>query len=168
MKWTAAEVIELLNLEPLPEEGGFFRETYRSKKTIPGNSTSDTPEDRACSTQIFYLVTPDEFSGLHRVKTADEFFHFYLGDPVEMVQITDDGILNSTILGSDIGSQFIQVNVPQGVWQGTRLVDGGDWALLGCTVSPGFEYNDFEILTRKNFLELFPQHSQSIIEYTRP
>lgn len=166
---SAQDVIEKLNLVPLPEEGGFYRETFRARGMIPKSALPNHSEERCYSTQILYLLTPSEFSGLHRVKNSDEFFHFYLGDPVEMVKISDSGDLERITIGSQIdeGHQ-LQVPVPAGIWQGTRLKEGGRWALLGCTVAPGFEFQDFEIRSREEFLELFPQHEDEVKNYTRP
>lgn len=164
----ASEIIEKLGLIPLPEEGGFYKETYRSSGLIPDNALPDHEGDRRFSTQIYYLVTPEEFSGLHRVKGSDEVFHFYLGDAVEMLQITECGKKKKVILGQNIPEQSLQEAVPKGVWQGTKLLEGGQWALLGCSVSPGFEFADFEVKSRSEFLELFPHHEKDIYEYTRP
>jgi predicted cupin superfamily sugar epimerase len=81
---------------------------------------------------------------MHRLR-SDEVFHFYLGDEVEMLQLWPDGTGRRVGLGSDLAAGMLpQTVVPQGVWQGSRLVRGGRFALLGCTVSPGFDYADFE------------------------
>lgn len=165
---TADDIIAKLDLIPLPEEGGFYRETHRSNILIPKNSMEGISSDRSTSTLIYYLVTPEEFSGLHRVKTADEIFHFYLGDPVEMLQITESGEAKKVVMGQNIPEQQLQTVVEKSVWQGTRLVEGGEWALLGCSVAPGFEFDDFEIRTQKEFFEMFPQHKEKLKAYTRP
>jgi len=127
---TAEEMIKKLNLEPLPEEGGFFREAYRSSGVIPKEFLPQHGGERNFSTQIYYLITPSEFGALHRVKLSDEYYHFYLGDPVEMVQIEEDGSLRTVILGQNIPEENLQVLVKKGVWQGTRLMEGGKWALI--------------------------------------
>lgn len=163
----ASQIIELLNLEPLPEEGGFFKESYRAKGTIPTTALPNHDGSRNFSTLIYYLLTPEEFSGLHRVKASDEIFHFYLGDPVEMIQINSDGELSTIIMGQKIPEQSLQTVVNSMVWQGTRLLPGGKWALLGCSVAPGFDYADFEIKTQPEFLNLFPQHKKVIERFTR-
>lgn len=163
----ADQIIEILNLTPLPEEGGYFRESYRAKACIPNDALPDHEGSRNFSTLIYYLVTREEFSGLHRVKASDEIFHFYLGDPVEMVQITEDGDLNTVIMGQNIPEQSLQTVVSSNVWQGTQLVTGGKWALLGCSVAPGFDYADFDIKTQKEFLNLFPQHEEVVKRFTR-
>ena len=146
----ANEVIEKLGLVPLPEEGGFYIETHRDPH----------------STCIYYLVTPEEFSGLHAVKSA-EIFHFYAGDPVEMVQINEEGELSKVILGSDLSKdQSPQVIVPPMIWQGTKLIGDGKWALLGCTVSPAFQFEDFFTATCEELSKKFPEHKDIIKDYT--
>ena len=153
----AAGIIEKLKLVPLAGEGGYFRRTYAASEKMGA---------RPCSTAIYYLVTPESFSSLHRLQ-QDEMFHFYLGDPVEMLQITSEGVRSLRTLGSDLSAgQEPQVLAPGKVWQGTRLVGDGKWALLGCTVSPGFEYADNEIPERAKLLELFPQHAEWITKFT--
>lgn len=165
---TAEQIIKKLELKPLPGEGGYYRETYRStEKAKAIRSNGESGPLRHMSTAIFYLVTPDNFSAIHRI-SSDEVFHFYGGDPVEMIQISDNGEFIIHTLGANIlEDESPQVVVPQGVWQGLRLKDGGSWALLGTTVSPGFEFVDFELGTRNQMLELFPKLKKVIELYTR-
>lgn len=166
---TAQEIIEKLDLKPLPEEGGFYRETYRSDgEGLPATVFGISAETkRTISTAIYYMVTDGSFSAIHRIK-SDEVFHFYGGDPIEMIQFDDDGNLTRFIMGHDVmNGQQPQVVVPRGVWQALRLVDGGRWALMGTTVAPGFEFEDFEVGTREQMLELFPQLSDDILRFTR-
>lgn len=166
---TAEQVIQKLGLVPLPEEGGFYKETFRSENmniaaSIYGIRSNGT---RVATTAIYYLVTPEDFSALHRV-ASDEIFHFYAGDAVEMIQIDEGGNLTKHLVGSDIvNGQIPQVVVQKGVWQGLRLKKGGKWALLGTTVSPGFEFEDFELGKRSEIINQFPQHESDIREYTR-
>jgi predicted cupin superfamily sugar epimerase len=165
---TAQDMIKKLDLKPLPGEGGYYRETYRSEVSCAVLlDLASAPVNRNVSTAIYYLVTPDSFSTLHRVK-SDEIFHFYSGDPVEMIQIDDAGNVTRQVLGSDIlkGEQP-QVVVPKGVWQGTRLITSGKWALMGTTVAPGFEFEDFELGERQQMVKLFPQHREYIMKFTR-
>ena len=104
---------------------------------------------------------------LHRLP-QDELFHFYLGDPVEMLQIFPSEEAKIITLGQSLASgEALQVLVPGGIWQGTRLREGGKWALLGCTVVPGFEYADNEIGKRADLVALFPKHQSLILKYTR-
>jgi len=157
---TSQKMIAALDLAKLPEEGGFFKEVYRSKEMV-GKT--------ALATDIYYLITPEEFSGLHRVRSSIEIFNFYAGDPAKMIQIDAEGTLTEHLLGPDImAGQSPKVIVPAGVWQGTRLVEGGRWALLGCTCIPGFEFSDFEGGTQQSFLEKFPAHARQIKQFVKP
>lgn len=164
---TAQEVIDRLQLTPLTIEGGYFRETYRSAVIVPADSLpSEYDGQRNASTAIYYLLTPETFSAVHRVR-SDEVFHFYAGDPVEMLQLWPDGDGRVVAIGNDFSAgQAPQVVVPAGVWQGCRLVGGGSWALLGCTVAPGFDYADFEAASRDQLIASYPGHSEWIVALT--
>jgi predicted cupin superfamily sugar epimerase len=142
---TAKKLKSLLNLVPLSIEGGYFAETYRSQEMISQECLNGRyGSARSVGTAIYYLLEPGTFSEIHRV-ASDEIFHFYLGDPVEMLQLWPDGSGKRVLISTDIeGGMVPQLVVPHGVWQGARLVAGGKFALLGCTVSPGFEYADYE------------------------
>jgi uncharacterized protein len=138
---TADEVIRILQLEPHPEEGGYFRETYRSAARVaPGPPFQG---ERFTGTAIYYLLTDGTCSAMHRLP-GDEIFHFYLGDPVEMLELLPSGNGRVTILGSDIRTMHVQHVVAGGTWQGSRLVGGGRWALMGTTMAPGFSDEDYE------------------------
>lgn len=159
----ADEIISLLNLKPHSEEGGYFVETYRSQQHLPEGGEGK----RILATAIYYLLTPDTFSAMHRLKT-DEIFHFYLGDPVEMLQLLPDGSGRVITLGPDIlNGMRPQVIVMKGVWQGARLLPGGRFALLGTTMSPGFELADYESGKRDVLVELYPQFRDLISILTR-
>lgn len=163
---TAQEIIELLGLEPLPQEGGFYRETYRAPLEIPESGLPEVYEGvRNASTAIYFLITPDECSALHILPT-DEMFHFYAGDPVDMLLLYPDGATATAALGVDLAAgQRPQALAPGDVWQGCRLRDGGDWALLGCTVAPGFDFRDFHVVTPEQVVELkqkFPSVADEI------
>jgi predicted cupin superfamily sugar epimerase len=142
---TAGEVIELLALKPLPMEGGYFRETYRSPDVLqPTALPSRYSSAKSASTAIYYLLTPDTQSRLHRLPT-DEIFHFYLGGPVIMLQLLASGAGRTIILGNRLErEQTPQVVVPAGVWQGCFLPPEAHFALLGTTVAPGFDFADYE------------------------
>ena len=123
---TAQEIKQFLNLEPHPVEGGSYRRTFTS-----AHSVGMPRGDRAMSTAIYYLLEAGTFSEMH-VLASDEMFHFYLGDPVEMLQLFPDGRSALLTLGPDLAAgQRVQVHVPAGVWQGTRLIGEGKLALLG-------------------------------------
>ena len=133
---TTEDVIRHFQLQPHPSEGGYFRRTYASSQTING---------RALSTAILYLITSQSTSAPHKVD-ADEIWHFYAGDPAIQTQTADGGVESKFILGSNFfEGQMPQLLVPAGVWQTTRLMPGGRWALFGATVCPGFEYAGFEL-----------------------
>lgn len=164
---TAKDLIDFLHLQPHPREGGYFRETYRSAEKAPVGGLPDRyGSARAHGTAIYYLLTPSTFSALHRLQ-SDEIFHFYLGDPVRMLQLGPLGQAREIVLGSRVlEGQQLQVVAPRGVWQGSRLEPGGAFALLGCTVAPGFDYADYEHGRRSELLHQFPQAAALIRELT--
>jgi predicted cupin superfamily sugar epimerase len=163
----AQEIIERLGMSPLREEGGYFVEIYRSEEAIPKQALPERYRSkRSFGTAIYYLLTPDTVSALHKLE-SDEIFHFYLGDPVTMLQLHSDGSTNVVALGQDIqASQHLQVVVPCGTWQGSFLQEGGEFALLGCTVAPGFDYRDYESGNRADLLKEYPEHEELIIRLT--
>jgi uncharacterized protein len=160
---TANDIIQRLELAPSPGEGGFFRETYRSRLTIPSDVLPlGYAGNRQASTAIYYFLTPDTCSTLHRL-TGDEIFHFYLGDPVEMLQLHPDGTGELIIIGSELAAGMrLQVLVPAGSWQGSRLVSGGQFALMGTTMAPGFEFADYTSAMRNELLDHYPQYAELI------
>ncbi len=163
---TADDVIRLLALQPHPVEGGFFRETYRSIQTLPHTVLPTHGGHRSVSTAIYYLLKPGHVSELH-VLPGDEAFHFYLGSPVKMLQLWPDGSGKEVILGSDIlTGQVPQLVVPGGVWQGTRLLGNEGFALLGCTVAPGFDYADYRSGTRAELTVRWPAFAEEITRLT--
>ncbi|MDQ4045077.1 MAG: cupin domain-containing protein [Chloroflexota bacterium] len=135
----AEEVIEQLQLAPLEGEGGFFRQTW----AMPGTSGCPDP----LGTAVLYLVTPEAWSALHRLR-FDEIFHFYLGDACEMVMAREGKGVRRVRLGPDLrAGESVQHVIPAGWWQGTQLAPNGQWALLGTTMSPGFRPEAFELAT---------------------
>lgn len=155
---TAEEVIQALNLEPHPEEGGYYRETYRSVSEYrPG---APFEEVRSTSTGIYYLLTADTYSAMHRLP-GDEMFHFYLGDPVQMLMLFPDGATETVILGPELDGMHLQHVVPGDTWQGSRLLPGGSWALLGTTMAPGFAFSDYENGTTE-LIDTFPERAAMI------
>lgn len=168
---TARRVIEILGLEPHPEEGGFFRETYRSSERIPPEALParyprplQTPDGRSIATHIYYLLTPETYSRLHLVG-SDEAFHFYLGDPVEQLRLYPDGSHQRVLLGTDLeAGHRPQSFVPAGVWQGARLAPIGGaptgahgFALLGCSVAPGFDFADYRTADAADLRARYPE-----------
>src|SRR6516225_3544480 len=165
---TAEDVIQLLRLVPLNLEGGFFRETYRSRwKVLPDSLPAGVKGTRSIGTSIYYLITRDSFSTLHRLP-GSEIFHFYLGDPVVMLQLDPDRQVALATLGHDLAAGHQpQVVVRGGVWQGLRLAEGGKWALLGTTMSPGFDYADYETGKQDELTVRYPEAAEMIRRYTR-
>jgi len=141
----AKDLIEALGLSPLPIEGGYFAERYRSERTFEDPSLpAGGPQSRHLYSAIYYLLTPDTKSALHRLR-SDEVFHFYFGDPVEQLQLYPDGTSHIIHLGPNpLAGETPQFLVPAGVWQGSRLIPGGRFALMGTMVVPGFDFADYE------------------------
>jgi hypothetical protein len=168
---TAAELIDILGLAPLPEEGGRFLQSYRSTQVLPREALGGRyPEDKPAATAIYYLITPEPegFSALHRLPT-DEVFHFYLGDPVRILLLHPDGHSEHLTLGQDLpAGQRVQLTVPAGVWQGSALAPGGEYALLGTTMAPGFTASDYEGGERQALIAAYPAEAELITQLTRP
>jgi predicted cupin superfamily sugar epimerase len=160
------QLVNSLGLRPHPE-GGFYRETYRAaegiaRTALPARFTGD----RSYGTAIYYLLGAGDRSKLHRIM-ADEIWHFYAGDPLRIVAIAPDGTLTATVLGQDFAAgQVPQHVVPAGHWFGAILAEGSAYALTGCTVSPGFDFADFELGKRGELLAAFPQHRAWIEKLT--
>ncbi len=163
---TVQEIIALLNLEPLPEEGGFFRQSYKSAEKISHNALpARYRQDMAFGTAIYFLLTPNSYSAMHRLNT-DEIFHFYLGDPVEMLLLYPNGSGEVFTLGNNLQAGMRpQKLVPQYVWQGTKLATPEEhgFALLGTTMSPGFEWDGFELGQYNALVKQYP-HFRKLIE----
>lgn len=159
---TAEQIKALLGLDPHPIEGGYFRQTWAASATL------DLPRgSRSQGTAIYYLLEQGQFSEMHMLD-SDEMFHFYLGDPVEMLQLYPDGRSTVLRLGRDLAAcEHVQVLVPAGVWQGTRLVGDGKLALLGCTVVPGFDYADYHNATWGELADKWPEQAARIKMLTR-
>jgi predicted cupin superfamily sugar epimerase len=148
--------IKTLSLLPHPE-GGFYKETYRSSETIPLKNG-----DRNYSTAIYFLLEKNNFSAFHKIK-SDELWHFYAGDILEVIEITTEGKLKIT----ELGPGNFQYCVPAGNWFASRVKEGGDFSLVGCTVAPGFDFKDFEMAQQKQLMQLYPQYEKLIKELTR-
>lgn len=161
---TAEEIIARLDLRPLPGEGGWYRETYRAANELPPAVLGPHyAGPRPAGTAIYYLLTPDTFSTLHRLP-GDEVFHFYLGDPVDMLQLDPHARTGRLVtLGSDLfAGNSPQVVVPGGVWQGSVLRPGGAFALMGTTMAPGFAFADYEAGERGPLAAAFPDFADWI------
>lgn len=151
---TAKDVIAALQLEPLTMEGGYFRRTYCSERT--------TDDGKPMATAIYYLLTPESYSRLHKLPT-DEVYHFYMGDPVELTVLHPDGTGETVRLGSDLsGGMIPQFCVPANCWQGSCLASGGAWALVGTTMAPGFADEDFVAAHREALTSVYGQFREVI------
>jgi predicted cupin superfamily sugar epimerase len=161
---SADDVKKLLGLAPHPREGGWYVRTYEAKESVSLRRYSGP---RLTGTAIYYLLERGTFSEMHRLK-SDEVFHFYAGDAVEMLQLREGHAGEVVAIGNDLAAgERPQVVVRHGVWQGSRLRAGGEWALLGCTVSPGFEFEDYETGDRAELMGLWPEFAEMIAEMTR-
>ncbi len=158
-KLLADEVIALLELQPLPGEGGYFRQTC----VIPGN-------DGPLSTAILYLLTPDSFSAQHKLEDPERF-HVYLGDPCDQIVICTGGSIERRILGHDLASgHMVQSLIPADCWQATRLMPDGEhgYALLGTTMTPGYRPDRFTLATRHVIDQFGVEDRASLEPYLAP
>ena len=140
-------------------EGGWYREVYRSPLSFQDDhlSASFTGPRSAC-THIYFLLEKGNFSAFHRIR-SDELWHFYDGDPIIIYEIDDAGKLKEHLLGNDPEmSQSPFCMIPAGSWFASRVADEGAYGLVGCSVSPGFDFADFELATRTDLTHQFPQH----------
>jgi uncharacterized protein len=153
--------VDNLKLAPHPE-GGFYKETYRSDLVIETHNFSGS---RNVCTGIYFLIIKGNFSAFHRIK-SDEMWHFYSGDPLVVHVILPNGKYYSLLIGVDMAQgQTPQAVVPAGAWFASESL--GDYSLVGCTVAPGFDFDDFELADRKTLFEAFPQHKILIDRLTR-
>jgi predicted cupin superfamily sugar epimerase len=162
----AEDIIERFALVPHPE-GGFYREIHRSKIRIihPGASGSEFAH-RPAGTGIYFLLPAGDFSAFHRLR-SDETWHFYAGDDLELHLIHADGRYESRVITGELGSGAPVTTVEAGCWQAARVVPGGKWALCGCTVAPGFSFEDFEMVGARSLIRDYPEHEAVIRELTR-
>ncbi len=162
----AARLIDRLGLVRHPE-GGYFRETYRSTVVIPRESLPPRyGAPRVAMTSIYFLLAGNDFSAFHRL-ASDEIWHFYSGGGL-LLYVLDEGGLAI----HHLGTRWDAGEVPQAVvrassWMGARLADSDSYALVGCTVAPGFEFEDFELAPRDELLVRYPQHRSLILSLTR-
>ena len=160
-------IIQKLNLAPHPE-GGYYRETYRSTLEIdPAGLEKRYSGKRNCSTCIYFLLTSDSFSSFHRIK-QDEIWHFYKGNPILLHLISPSGDYSNVTIGNNLEAGHLpQFVVPGGYWFAASTIGKNGYSLVGCTVSPGFDFDDFELGGRKELISKFPQHHDIIKMFTR-
>jgi uncharacterized protein len=159
--------VKRLRLEPHPE-GGYFRQTYRSELTIAREALPPGfGGDRAASTAIYFLLEGKNFSAFHRLR-SDEVWHFYIGAPVSVHVIEPSGKYSTITLGNDPeAGQVFQAVVPAGCWFASHMADWESFALVGCTVAPGFDFADFEIGRRDALRLSYPALGNLIELLTR-
>ncbi len=159
---TAQQLINFYNLLPHPE-GGYYKETYKSDEIINRSALPNRFDgDRVFSTAIFFLLERGEFSAFHRIK-SDECWHFYSGGTLLVYIIEADGQMEIIRMGNDIENrELFQYVVPANCWFASIPAPESDFSLVGCTVSPGFDFNDFEMAEANKLIEQFPQHAETI------
>jgi predicted cupin superfamily sugar epimerase len=166
-KRDASYWIDKLQLEPHPE-GGYFRQTYRSEVVIAREGLpAGFSGPRAVSTAIYFLLEGKDFSAFHRLR-SDEVWHFYAGDPLVVHVLEPEGNYFRILLGRDLeAGQVLQGVVRAGCWFGSHVADWNSFSLVGCTVSPGFDFADFEMGKREELVALYPPHRELIERLTR-
>ncbi|WP_199811112.1 cupin domain-containing protein [Streptomyces sp. NRRL F-525] len=156
---TPEDLVAHYGLEPIPREGGLFRQMWAGPAR---------PDGRPEGTAIVALLTADDFSALHRLP-ADEVWHFYLGDPLELLLLAPDGTSSTTVLGPDpLHGRHLQFTVPGGTWMGARVVAGGAWSFFGCTMAPGFTYDGYEHGDAGELTARYPSEAARITGLCRP
>jgi uncharacterized protein len=159
--------IDKLKLEPHPE-GGFYHQTYRADLILPKDALPPQfTGSRAASTAIYFLLDGENFSAFHRLR-SDELWHFYIGAPLVVHMIDANGAYSEISLGNNLeAGEVLQAVVKAGCWFASRVRDGKSCALVGCTVSPGFDFADFELAKREALVRCYPQHRKVIEGLTR-
>lgn len=162
----AQTIINKLALESHPE-GGYFKETYRSEGIIPRQALPDFGGDRNFATAIYFLLLNDNFSAFHKIK-SDETWHFYTGQPIVITEISPAGELTETILGGEItAGQVLQYSVKAGNYFASEVLNREGYGLVGCTVAPGFDFQDFDMPNRAELQRQFPHLHETIKRLTR-
>ena len=159
--------IENLQLEPHPE-GGYFRQTYRSEMVIArGALPAGFGGARAASTAIYFLLERENFSAFHRLR-SDEVWHFYAGEPLALHVIDPEGEYSRIFLGGDLeAGAVLQAVVDAGCWFASHVAEWNSFALVGCTVAPGFDFEDIEMGKNQELVARYPQHRALIERLTR-
>ncbi|KUO08867.1 cupin domain-containing protein [Streptomyces sp. DSM 15324] len=154
---TPEDLIAHYRLEPIPREGGLFRRTWAGP---------EAPDGRPAGSAIVVLLAAGDFSALHRLPT-DEVWHYYLGDPLELLLLAPDGSSRTAVLGPDMrGGQHLQLTVPARTWMGGRTT--GAWTFFGCTMAPGFTYEDYEHGDAADLTARHPDRAAQIAGLCRP
>lgn len=161
------DIINLLELEPHPE-GGYFKETHRDRGIIPQiHLGSEFIGDRNYATAIYFLLTSETFSAFHRIN-QDEIWHFHQGSTIKLHMISNESNYSNVIIGNNLNEGEVpQFVVPAKFWFAAEVVNQSSYALVSCTVSPGFDFRDFVMPTREELIATFPKHSKVITQFTR-
>jgi uncharacterized protein len=164
---TAQQLVQQYSLQPHPE-GGWYKETYRSSEYIAQVALPERFRGaRVFSTAIYFLLEGGNFSAFHRIR-SDECWHFYTGDPLMIYVIQKDGSLDIIQLGNDFNKgQLFQYTVRANCWFASRPATGSTFCFAGCTVAPGFDFDDFEMADASSLSVLYPQHASLIKELCR-
>lgn len=164
---TPQQLIQQFNLQPHPE-GGWYKETYKSTELLPRAALPQRFNgDRSFSTAIYFLLEQGNFSAFHKIK-SDECWHFYTGEPLDVYIINQQGALNIIELGNDINREHVfQYVVPANCWFASRPAAESNFCFVGCTVAPGFDFEDFELADAVELSNLYPQHREIIQELCR-
>jgi uncharacterized protein len=167
MNKDAAYWIRKLQLEAHPE-GGYFRQTYKAELQLPKAALpAGFAGSRAASTAIYFLLEQEHFSAFHRLR-SDEMWHFYVGEPLAVHVIDPEGNYSTIVLGSNPeAGQVLQAVVRAGCWFASHVSDWKFFAVVGCTVAPGFDFDDFEMAQREELVARYPQHRNLIERLTR-
>ena len=159
---SAQPIIHQLQLLPHPE-GGYYRETYRAAPTL----ATAAGQTRNVSTAIYYLLENEDKSHFHRIK-SDELWFFHQGQPLEIV-LLPDGQLSRIVLGNDLAAGAVpQAVIPANTWFAAHLPQGTGYALVSCTVAPGFDFLDFELAERAALTREFPHLAEVVTQFTKP
>jgi uncharacterized protein len=164
----AQELIQHFRMQKIPDEGPWFTVTYRSDDLLDSQSLPARYQgNRVAGTAIYAVQTKEDFSAIHKLAT-DEIWHFYGGDPLEMLLLYPDGHGEIVILGSDLfAGQHPQFVVPRDTWQGSMPMGPAFYSFFGNTLAPGFEFQDFEMGYREELQERYPQFADHIARLTR-
>ncbi len=166
MNRQAKYYIEKLNLIAHPE-GGYFKEVYRSNEVIKAEHLPDRyTKERSFSTSIYFLLEGEQVSKFHKLK-SDEIWHFYDGSPIQIFMISPKGTLQKRILGKNLDkNELPQLVIENGNWFGAKVLEKNSFTLIGCAVSPGFDFKDFELADKEKLIKKFPAHAKIVDELT--
>jgi uncharacterized protein len=166
-RYSAAELVNHYQLKPHPE-GGFYKRTYRSSEVIHEECLPIRfPAERSCSSAIYYLLEGQQFSAFHRLK-SDELWHFYYGGALNIYCIDEEGKFELVTLGNSLQNEEVfQATIRSGLWFAAQPAHPDSFSFVGCTVSPGFEFEDLEMSDADQLSALYPQHEQLIRQFCR-